>query len=46
MANWICHDKTEVQQLAADWFQSHTANDYTIYPNTVAPDGRIVEVDG
>jgi len=46
MANWICHDKTEVQQLVADWFQSHTADDYTIFPNTVAPDGRIVEVEG
>lgn len=46
MANWICHDKTEVQQLVADWFQSHTADDYTVFPNTVAPDGRIVEVEG
>ena len=44
MANWICHDKTEVQALVGDWFQSHTADDYTIFPNTVAPDGRIVAV--
>ena len=42
-ANWICSDKNEVQQLVGDWFQSHTADDYTIFPNTVAPDGRIVE---
>ena len=46
MANWICHDKVEVQDMVAEWFQSHTADDYTIYPNTVAPDGRVVEVDG
>ena len=44
MANWICHDKTEVHELVSDWFESHTADDYTIYPNTVAPAGRIVEV--
>lgn len=44
MANWICHDKTEVHELVSNWFASHTADDYTIYPNTVAPDGRIVEV--
>lgn len=46
MADWICHDKTEVQQLVGDWFQAHTEDDYTIYPNTIAPAGRIVEVDG
>ena len=44
MANWICRDKTEVQALVGDWFQSHTADDYTVFPNTVAPDGRIVAV--
>ena len=46
MANWICHDKTEVHELVSAWFQSHTAEDYTVYPNAVAPDGRIVEVAG
>ncbi len=46
MANWICHDKTEVHELVSDWFESHTADDYTIYPNTIAPAGRIVEVEG
>ena len=45
-ANWICADKTEVQDLVADWLQNHTADDYTIYPNTVAPGGRIVQVEG
>ena len=45
MADWICHDKGEVQQLVGDWFQSHTADDYTVFPNTVAPDGRIVPVE-
>ena len=45
-ANWICHDKTEVQDLVAEWFENHTDADYTILPNTVAPGGRIVEVDG
>ena len=44
MANWICHDKTEVQQLVGQWFQSHTDADYTVYPNTVAPAGRILAV--
>ena len=46
MANWICHDKGEVQQLVGDWLASHTEDDYTIYPNEVAPGGRIVQVDG
>ena len=46
MANWICHDKTEVQALVGDWFQSHGPADYTVYPNTIAPAGRIVEVQG
>ncbi len=45
-ANWICHDKTEVQQLVSDWFDSHTPDDYTVLPNTVAPDGRIVPAEG
>ena len=45
MANWICFDKTEVQNMVGDWFQSHTEADYTVHPNTVAPDGRIVAVD-
>ena len=44
MADWICHDKTEVQNMVADWLAEHTADDYTILPNEVAPDGRIVEV--
>ena len=43
-ADWICHDKVEVQELVASWLSSHTADDYTILPNTVAPDGRIVAV--
>jgi 2',3'-cyclic-nucleotide 2'-phosphodiesterase (5'-nucleotidase family) len=46
MADWICHDKTEVQQMVGDWFQSHGPEDYTVYPNTIAPGGRIVEVAG
>ena len=46
MADWICHDKSEVQQMVGDWFQSHGPEDYTIYPNTIAPGGRIVEVAG
>lgn len=46
MANWICHDKTEVHTLVAEWFENHTAEDYTIYPNTVAPGGRIKEITG
>ncbi len=43
---WICHDKTEVQDMVFDWFQTHTEDDYTILPNTVAPDGRVLEVAG
>ena len=46
MANWICTCKEEVQQLAGEWLQSHSSDEYTIYPNEVAPDGRIVPVDG
>ena len=46
MANWICHDKTEVQKLVADWFQSHGPESYVVYPNTVAPGGRIVQAGG
>ena len=46
MANWICSDKEQVQQLVGDWFQNHTEDDYTIYPNTIAPGGRVVEVEG
>ena len=46
MANWICSCKEDVQQLVGEWFQSHTADDYTVYPNTIAPGGRIVEVEG
>jgi len=45
MANWICHDKGEVQKMVGDWFQSHGEDDYTVYPNTVAPAGRIVPVE-
>lgn len=44
MANWICHDKTEVQNLVANWLAAHTAEDYTILPNEIAPDGRITAV--
>ena len=44
--NWICNDRVEVQNLAFNWLKDHTADDYTIYPNTVAPGNRIVEVDG
>ena len=43
--NWICHNKEEVQQLVADWLLNHTADEYTIYPNEVAPNGRIVPVE-
>lgn len=46
MANWICGDKTEVQTMVADWLAAHTAEDYTILPNEVAPGGRIVQVEG
>ena len=46
MANWVCGSKEDVQQMVGDWFQSHTADDYTIYPNTIAPGGRIVEMEG
>ena len=46
MANWICHDKTEVQDLVGSWFQSHTEDDYTVYPNEIAPAGRVVQVEG
>ena len=45
-ANWICHDKVEVQDMVADWFENHTADDYEVLPNEVAPGGRIVEVAG
>ena len=44
MHEWICSDKSEVQQMVYDWFVSHTEDDYTILPNTVAPDGRVVAV--
>ncbi len=43
-ANWICGDKTAVQEMVGSWFMSHTAEDYMILPNTVAPDGRVVEI--
>ncbi len=46
MANWIIHDREELHALVEEWFRSHTAEDYTVYPNTVAPAGRIVAVDG
>ena len=46
MHEWICSDKSEVQQMVYDWFVSHTEDDYTILPNTVAPDGRVVQIDG
>ncbi|MBQ9032434.1 MAG: bifunctional metallophosphatase/5'-nucleotidase [Parasporobacterium sp.] len=46
MANWICSCKEDVQQLVGSWFQNHTAENYTVYPNTIAPGGRIVEVEG
>jgi len=42
MANWICGCKEDVQQLVGSWFENHTADDYTIYPNTIAPDQRVV----
>ena len=45
-ANWICDSKEAIQQMIAEWFQSHTEDDYIVYPNTVAPGGRIVEVEG
>ena len=45
MANWICHDKTEVQALVGDWLAAHTEADYTILPNVPAPDGRITQIN-
>lgn len=44
MANWIVHDQSELHALVENWFRSHGPEDYTVYPNTVAPDGRLVEV--
>ena len=46
MANWIIHDRDELHAMVEEWFLSHGVEDYTIYPNTVAPAGRIVEVEG
>ncbi len=46
MANWITHDREELHALVEDWFRDHTTEDYTVYPNTVAPAGRIVAVGG
>ena len=46
MSNWVCTCKEEVQQLVGEWFQNHTAEEYTIYPNEIAPAGRIVPVEG
>lgn len=45
MANWICSNKEEVQQMIGAWFQNHTEEDYTVYPNTIAPGERIVVVE-
>ena len=45
MANWICSNKEEVQQMIGTWFQNHTEEDYTVYPNTIAPGERIVVVE-
>ena len=41
-ANWIVHDQPELQALVENWFRSHGPEDYTVYPNTVAPAGRVV----
>lgn len=41
-ANWIVHDQTELHALVENWFRSHGTEDYTVYPNTVAPAGRVV----
>ena len=42
--SWLCSDKTEVQELVADYLSTHEQGvDYVIYPNTVAPAGRIVD---
>ena len=42
--SWLCADKTEVQELVADYLSTHEQGvDYVIYPNTVAPAGRIVD---
>ena len=42
----ICRSKEEVQELVADYLSVAVEGvDYTFFENTVAPDGRIVEVD-
>ena len=42
--SWLCSDKTEVQELVANYLSTHEQGvDYVIYPNTVAPAGRIVD---
>ena len=43
--NFVTEDLTETQEMVGGWFQNHTADDYTILPNTVAPDGRIVPAE-
>ena len=44
-ANFICDDNTAVQEMVGSWLQSHGPEYYTIYPNTIAPDSRIVAVN-
>ena len=42
----ICDDLSETQEMVGDYFQTHEQGvDYVIYPNTVAPDGRVAPVE-
>ncbi len=42
----ICEDQAAVQEMIREYLSKHEAGkDYTFYPNTVAPDGRVVEID-
>ena len=43
--SWVCNDNTEVQELIINYIKTHQEGvDYTIFENTIAPDGRIVSV--
>lgn len=44
-ADLFCKDQDEVKELVHWYLETHElGKDYTIYPNTIAPDNRIVEV--
>ena len=43
--NFVTEELSETQEMVGNWFQTHTADDYTVYPNTVAPAGRIVPAE-